>query len=324
MTSHSEDAPESGQTVLVVGGRGFVGSHAVRALLRAGFHPHLFGPEMADDLLSDLAGQFGEITGSIEDRASVAEAIRYSGARCILMMAAHSVGRQGLMRSGDAEADRALAVNVLGFRNVLEAALEAGVRRLVWTSSTVVYGPSERYDHQPVDERALPAPVTFYGLTKLLSEDVARYYRDRHGLDVVGLRLPLVLGPGLWYQGAASAIAALMAEAAPGRRHSVAFHDELLDFMHVQDVSRALLATMTRHGALDPVYNIKGFTARFSEIAASVENQVPGFSVALTPVEPALSFPLVDDLRFRRAVAFSPEYELSEVVHSMLRPVEVS
>lgn len=324
MISRSEFPPRRGESVLVVGGRGFVGSHAVRTLIAAGLRPHLFGPDMADDLLSDISGRFGESHGSIEDRPAIVDAIRASEARCVLTMAAHSVGRQGLMRSGDAEADRALSVNVLGFRNLLEAALQTGIGRIVWTSSTVVYGPRERYADEPVDESALPAPVTFYGLTKALSEDIARYYRDRHALDVVGLRLPLVLGPSLWYQGAASAIAGLLTEAAPGRRHRVSFHDAPLDLMHVQDVARALLIALTRPGWLDAVYNINGFTARLSEIAASVQKQVPDFSVQLDPAEPTMRFPLIDDRRFRRALGFVPEYGLAELVSSMLRQVEVS
>ena len=315
MTSRSD--PE---TVLVVGGRGFVGSHLVRALVADGFRPHLFGPAMGGGRLAGLAGRFEETVGSVEDRAGIADTIRRCGAGALVTTAAHSVGREGLLRSGDAEADRAFAVNVGGFRNVLEAAFETGVRRVVWTSSTVVYGPAERYGDGRVDETAPTGPVTFYGLTKLLSETLARYYRDRHRLDVTGLRLPLVLGPGLWYQGAASAIVGVMAGAAAGRRHAVSFHDEPIDLMHVGDVARALIETLRHQGALEPVYNINGFTARMSEIARAAEAAVPGYVVEPTPVPPTLTFPLIDDARFRTALGFSPDYGLADVVAAMLPP----
>lgn len=310
------------ETVLVIGGRGFVGSHLVRALLAHGDRPHVFGPPMREDLLADLAGRFEETEGSVEDLAAIAKAIGRSGARSLVTTAAYSAGRQGLMRSGDAEAERAFAVNVLGFRNVLEAARETGIRRVVWTSSTVVYGPAVRYGPEPVDEDAPPAPVTVYGLTKLLSETIARYYRDRHGLDVTGLRLPLVLGPGLWYRGAASAIAGVMAEASPGRRHAVAFHDEAMDLMHVGDAAHALLATLRHEGALEAMYNVNGFTARMSDVARAAERAVPGYVVELTPVPPALTFPLIDDRRFRAALGFTPVHGLDDVVAAML-PQEI-
>ena len=71
--------------------------------------------------------------------------------------AAHGAGKLGLMRSGEAEADATLAVNVLGHRNLLEAAREAGVARVIWTSSTVVYGPADSTRHNP-STRPRPPP----------------------------------------------------------------------------------------------------------------------------------------------------------------------
>lgn len=305
------------EIVLVIGGRGFVGSHVVRAMIAAGHRPHLFGPAMPDDLLTDVAGLFDESVGSIEDRTAIVDTLRRSGARALVTMAAHSVGREGLMKSGDAEADRVFAVNVLGFRNVLEAAMETKLRRVVWTGSTVVYGPAETYPPGRVDETALLGPVTLYGLTKRLSEDLGHYYHDRHGLDVVGLRLPLLLGPGLWYQGAASAIMGVIREAGQGQRHAVAFHDEPTDLMHVGDAARALVETLDHDGSLDTVYNINGFTARLSDVITRVEKAVPGFSVAHTKVAPALRFPLVDDGRFRTALGFVPAYALDDVIATL-------
>lgn len=312
-----------GETVLVIGGRGFVGSHVVRALIRAGSRPHLFGPAMSDDLLTDLAGRFDETEGSVEDLPSIRAAIRNSGTRAIVTTAAHSVGRQGLMRSSDAEADRALAINVLGFRNVLEAAREEEVRRLVWTGSTVVYGPAARYGAKRVDEDAPTGPLTFYGLTKLMSEEMARYYRDRFGCDIVGLRLPLVLGRGLWYQGAASAIASIAAEAVPGKSHAVSFHDDALDLMHVSDAAAAMVATLAAPSGLAAVYNINGFTARLSDIIETAEKAVPGYVVDHTVIPSPLRFPLIDDSRFRAELGFRPEFGIADVFADMAAQQEV-
>src|SRR5690606_35967076 len=103
------------------------------------------------------------------------------GHDAVITTAAHGAGRQGLMRSGEAEGDHALAVNVGGLRNVFEAARQAGVSRVIWTSSTVVYGPASLYGAARVTENDECRPVTFYGLTKLLGEQVAQFHRDRHG-----------------------------------------------------------------------------------------------------------------------------------------------
>jgi UDP-glucose 4-epimerase len=202
---------------------------------------------------------------------------------------------------------------------VLEAAIEAKLDRVVWTSSTVVYGPAERYGDARVDESAPTGPLTFYGLTKVVAEEIASYYRRRHELDVVGLRLPLVLGPGLWYAGAASAIAGVISAASPGARHAVTFHDDPMDLMHVADVADAVVAALDPGHGLDAIYNINGFTARLSDLIAYLQKRVPGYLVDHHRQPAALRFPLIDDARFREATSFTPARGLATLVDDMLR-----
>jgi UDP-glucose 4-epimerase len=295
--------------VLVVGGRGFVGSHVVRALVAAGTRPHLFGPRMAEDRLADLTGAFDEHEGTLEARERLREVLAAAEARLVVSCAAHGAGRLGLMRSGEAEAEAALAVNVLGHRNLLEAAREAGVERAVWTSSTVVYGPADRYPAQPVDEAAPTAPVTFYGLTKVLAEEIAAYHVRRHGQSVVGLRLPLVLGPGLWYAGVGAGLMSLFEAARTGAPARLAFHDHALDLMHVNDAAGAILDVLRHDGPLAPAYNLEGFRARASDIVADIRSLRPNADIALDVTEPPLLFPLISGARLRADVGFAARYD---------------
>src|SRR5690606_21852427 len=121
MTLHS-DTVAAAPRVLVIGGRGFVGSHIVRALVARGIAVHVFGPPMATDLLADLSGRFDETAGSVEDRAAIIDVLRASGATAVVTTAAFGEGQKGLMQGGEADADRAMAINVDGLRHVLEAA----------------------------------------------------------------------------------------------------------------------------------------------------------------------------------------------------------
>jgi len=254
---------------------------------------------MAEDRLADLGGAFRPLR----------EVLATTQARLVVSCAAHGAGRLGLLRSGDAEADAALAVNVLGHRNLLEVAREAGVERVVWTSSAVVYGPADLYAAQPVDEVAPRAPVTFYGLTKVLAEEIATYHVRRHGQSVVGLRLPLVLGPGLWYEGVAAGLMGLFEAARTGRPARLVFHNHALDLMHVNDAAAAIVDVLRHQGPLEPVYNLEGFQARASEIVADIGSLRPGAEIALDVIEPPLLFPLISGARLRADIGFAARYD---------------
>lgn len=312
-------AGEKGQ-VFIVGGRGFVGSHIVRAFSDAGYGVSVFGPPMPESRLEDLQDRIVEVEGSVEDATAVRAALARSQAQSAIFAAAYSHGSEGLLRAGEAAAERALAVNVLGFRHVLEAARELELRRVLWASSTVVYGPPSDYGDDPVDEQAPRRPRSFYGLTKVLAEDVARYYRDRFGLEVCGLRLPLVFGPGLWYRGAAANLRRLFAEARPGHEITIAGSAAAFDLMYVKDAAQAFLAAHDFPGALREVYNINGFTVTWPEIVAAVTELVPDCRVHFMPEPAAMGFPpLVMHRQFEHDVGFRPSFGLLAAAEDYLQ-----
>jgi UDP-glucose 4-epimerase len=308
----------SAGTILVVGGRGFVGSHVVRLLLASGNRVQVFGPDMAIDLLRDVRSRLNETIGSIEDTAALDAVMAAARPSAIVSCAAYGAGNAGLMRSGESDADRAFAVNVDGFRNLIGIAARHAVRRIVWTSSTVVYGPAEAYGNARVDERGAKAPRTVYGLTKHVAEEVAIFLAARHRIEIVGLRLPLVLGPGLWYQGAAAALIALLRAARNGEAHTLVFHDTPMDLMHVADTARAVVATLEAASIALPIYNINGFTASASDLVRTIAAQRPGLRITHEVQPAAMRFPLISDATFRHAFAFAPEYDLIGFVAAML------
>src|SRR5258708_11373687 len=100
------------RTVLVAGGLGFVGSHVVRALVKAGYFPVLLGPDMAEDRLVDISGRYDKIEGAIGDRPGLAAAFGRFTPSLVGSRVAPRVRQPRRTRSGETEADSALEIHV--------------------------------------------------------------------------------------------------------------------------------------------------------------------------------------------------------------------
>lgn len=302
-TSHS--------SLLVVGGGGFIGAACVRHLLQQGHAVHVVEPRRRDALPEGAAW----LPGDIEDADSLRAAIATARPDAILNFAAFSAGPVGLAKSGEADPERALAVNLLGFRRLMQAAVEARVPRLLWSSSTVALGPVESVGPR-VTEDAVCAPRTTYGLTKHLAEQAALFMRRVHGLDVTGIRLPLIFGPGLWYAGAAAALTRLVTAAAPGAAPEEAMPADNFDAAHVQDVAR-LFAHLLRAPAQAPIYHLAGFATSWAEIAATLADLVPGYAPRIIAA-PGITWPLVSQRLLEQDTGFACRHDLRSTLRDLL------
>lgn len=164
--------------VLITGGSGYFGSVLVRRALARGLDCRVFDLLDADDRPAEV--EF--VRGDIRDEEAIAAACR--GVEVIQ----HNVAQVPLAKN------RHLfhAVNVQGTENLLHAARSAGVRKLVYTSSSAVYGAPSR---NPVGEETPPRPGEPYGAAKLEGERLCQEYAGR-GLDVTILRPRTILGHG--------------------------------------------------------------------------------------------------------------------------------
>jgi UDP-glucose 4-epimerase len=128
--------------------------------------------------------------------------------------------------------------NVAGFLNILQAARAAGIRRVVYASSAAVYGVPREL---PLTESSPAAPISPYGLEKLINDQYAALYRDLFGLSTLGLRYFNVYGPrqdaASPYSGVISKWSAALATGKPLR----IFGDggQTRDFVFVGDVAKA-------------------------------------------------------------------------------------
>lgn len=172
---------------LVVGGAGFIGSNLVRRLCDMRESVAVFD-NLSTGKKSNLAGLAGGITfikGDIRDQQAIARAMR------TIEYVFHEAALTSVPQSID---DPALVaeVNIQGTINVLSAARDAGVQRVIFASSSAVYGNHSR---EAARESMPPRPISPYGISKLAGEHYCRVFSELHGLPTVCLRYFNVFGP---------------------------------------------------------------------------------------------------------------------------------
>jgi UDP-glucose 4-epimerase len=268
----STGQPLSAQRILVTGGAGTIGSHVVDLLLEADAAEVVVLDNFARGRMENLADavavggdRLTVVTGDINDPALVREVI--AGTDVVFHLAA-------LRITQCAEQPRlALESLVDGTFTVIEAAVAAGVKKVVASSSASVYGLAESF---PTTERHHPYNNdTFYGAAKAFNEGMLRSFHAMHGLDYVALRYFNVYGPRMDTHGLYTEVLIRWMERISRGEAPLIFGDgaATMDFVDVRDIARANLLA-ARADVSDAVYNI----------ATSTETSLKGLADALLTV----------------------------------------
>jgi UDP-glucose 4-epimerase len=170
--------------VLVTGGGGFIGSAMVLHLLNKGFRVKAF--DLAFQVKSTLPDEVEIYKGSILDVNALINAIK--GCDYVVHLAA----MLGVQRT-DAKRLECLNINIQGTINVLEACVKDNIKKLLFTSSSEVYGDQLKI---PISEDNPTNPKSIYALSKLTGEEYIKAYHQRYGLDYTIVRFFNVYGPG--------------------------------------------------------------------------------------------------------------------------------
>lgn len=246
---------------LVTGGAGFIGSHLTEALLAKGYQVRVLDDLSTGSLdnLTDIIKQIDFLTGSIQEPEMVARAVE--GASLVFHLAA-------LVSVPASIADPQLSVrlNDLGTLNVYRAAVAAGCRRLVFSSSSAVYGGQTPPPH---GEEALPAPDSPYAAHKLLGEHYGRMFWPLDGLETVALRYFNVYGPRQAPDSPYSGVISIFMDRLSRQEGATIFGDgeQTRDFVYVSDVVTANLQAAEAREAAGEVFNVgTGRTATINQV----------------------------------------------------------
>jgi UDP-glucose 4-epimerase len=301
-----------GERVLITGGAGAVGSNIADQLVRAGAKEILVLDNFVRGRHENLAwalanGPVRIVEGDIRDRELLAGLTR--GIDVVFHQAA-------LRITQCAEEPRvALEVMVDGTYNVIEAALQAGARRIVAASSASVYGLAQ---HFPTDESQHPyANDTLYGAAKTFNEGLLRSFHAMSDLDYVALRYFNVYGPRMDIHGVYTEVLVRWMERIETGGCPLILGDgsQTMDFVYIEDVARAnLLAAQV--AASDAAFNVaSGVETSLLELARLlIDVMGSDVSVEFGPERSVNKVPrrLADTALAREALGFEASVDLEE------------
>jgi UDP-glucose 4-epimerase len=259
-----------GKRVLVIGGAGFIGSHVVEELLKT----NVAGVTVYDNL---ARGKVSNLTESLSDP------------RCRIFADGGDVRDTDVLRKAMDGIDgvvhlaamwllhckdyprTAFEVNIGGTFNVLEACAQAGVKRLVYSSSASVYGDAAEVpmtEEHPFNNR------NFYGATKIAGEAMCRAFFDRYGLSYVGLRYMNVYGPHQDQTAAYTGVIPIMLNMIDRNETPVINGDgtQAYDFITARDAARANVLAL-ESDVSDEFYNVgTGVQTSISQLCQLILN----------------------------------------------------
>jgi UDP-glucose-4-epimerase GalE len=274
------------KTILVTGGAGYIGSHACKALARAGYRPVAY-----DSLIYGHreAVRWGPLVeGDLADRALLAETVRRYAIDAVMHFAAYAYVGESVVKP-----ELYFRNNVINSLGLLETMLEAGIKEIVFSSTCATYGLPEA---MPIRETTPQHPVNPYGESKLMIERALHWFGEAHGIRHVALR----------YFNAAGAdtegeigedhepethLLPLVLYTALGRRSHIDIYgtdyptpdgSAIRDYIHVQDLAEAhvLALDYLRRGGASTALNLgtgQGHSVR--EVIAAAE-RVSGRPIA--------------------------------------------
>ena len=221
---------------IVTGGAGFIGSHLIDALLKKGEEVHV-----VDDLSTgkkenlNPAACFHKIdicdSGLSELICSIQPEVVF-----------HLAAQVSVSRSME-DPYEDTRINVLGTVNLLEACVQAGVKRVIFSSSAAIYGMPQ---YLPIDEEHPLITISPYGASKVAAEKYLQLYNRMYGLDYVILRYANVFGPRQDAEGEGGVVSIFASRIQAGQALTIFGNGEQTrDFVYVKDIVRANLAAIS-------------------------------------------------------------------------------
>lgn len=299
---------------VVIGGNGFLGSHLIEQLVDAGHDVTVFDRFTHEPIVA-LPESVRIVKGNLSDRAAVREALDGQD------IVAHFASTTAPIDAGsDPSLD--LRTNLADTVDLLQAAVAAGVQRVVFASSGgAIYGDQES---SPVTEDSVPRPISPYAIGKLAIEGYLRYFRATRGLDSVSLRISNPYGPRQHPHKRQGVIPIFLHRIRQGLPLEVFGDGSMVrDYLYVTDAARMVAAVMNS-SASHEVYNVgSGEGATVAQLV-QLCREVTGLDVAVLEAQTPPAFVdriVLDVSRFTQEFGVTASVPLREGIERTWRTV---
>jgi len=303
--------PELSGKILVTGGAGFIGSHLVDALASMSDTEIVVLDNLTHGSVENVrqhldAAGFELVRGDVRDGDLVRRLI--ADVDYVFHLAALIEVQTSLK-----EPQLTDEINVQGTLNILEAARDADVKRIVYASSCAVYGEPK---FLPVSEEHPTAPLSPYGASKLAAEAYCTAYHHTYGLKTVALRYFNVYGPRQ-FRGPYSGVITIFLERALQGKPLIIYGDgkQTRDFVYVKDVVDACILAASRQSAIGHAINVgTGKETSIIELADIIK-QLTGASVPIRyapPLKGDIRKSVSDTKKAEKLLGYKSEYTLMQ------------
>lgn len=267
-------------TTLITGGTGFIGSYLAKQLIKKGETPVLLDIVPPGIMLEEEAGQFKFIQDSLSNLSVLINNMKDHNI--------HRIFHLGGMLSVSSENNpwMAMDTNIMGTYNILEASRLTGVQQVIFGSTIATY--SKGIQTPVIDDNTIQRPTSMYGITKVCSEMLGRFYHRRFDIDFRGIRIPSVVGPGARTEHMSIYNAWAIEHPLQGKPYTLKCDpDTRCPIIYFKDVVRALikLADEDINNISTRIYNLAGIYPAVSakELIDEIIKQIPDASLTFKP-----------------------------------------
>ncbi|GAA4134484.1 NAD-dependent epimerase/dehydratase family protein [Sphingobacterium kyonggiense] len=307
----------------MIGANGQIGSELAAALRLK------FGNEnvITSDIRAPKEIASGEIfeTLNVLDKEAIRALIQKYKPTQIYLLAAmlSATGEQYPMKAWD--------LNMNGLLNVLDLAVEFGIKKIFWPSSIAVFGPHSPKEQTP--QYCVMDPNSIYGISKLAGERLCEYYHEKYGLDIRSVRYPGIISwrtePG---GGTTDYAVHIFFEAIrQGKYTSFLSENTELPMLYMDDAVRGTIELMDADPSklsIRSSYNLAGISFTPKEIAEEIKKILPNFEISYSENDPrqsiADSWPKsIDDSEARNDWGWAPTFDLTGMTKDMLDNLKI-